>query len=105
MPSVCAGQAGRDLSRDRWRRIRTERDIPLDAIRGARQRIPVVCTALPMLSSRAAARTVADRHGVAVSAGPVTDGQPRIFVKAEHLQVTGSFKPRGATNRVLSPDR
>ena len=35
-----------------------------------------------------------------IGAGPAADGQPRVFVKAEHLQVTGSFKPRGAVNRV-----
>ena len=33
--------------------------------------------------------------------GRVEDGEPRLFLKAEHLQLTGSFKPRGAINRVL----
>ena len=28
--------------------------------------------------------------------------EARVFLKAEHLQVTGSFKARGAFNRVLT---
>ncbi len=59
-----------------------------------------------MLASRGAARRVEESAGVTLGsssagAGTLSDGQPRLFLKAEHLQVTGSFKPRGATNRVL----
>jgi len=51
----------------------------------------------PMLSSETAARMIA-RSGVDIADG-------RLYLKAEHLQKTGSFKPRGALNRVatLSP--
>jgi threonine dehydratase len=58
-----------------------------------------------MLSSRTAARAVEESTGVRLGAGPRADGQPRVYVKAEHLQVTGSFKPRGAVNRIRSLGR
>jgi threonine dehydratase len=52
-----------------------------------------------MLSSATAARMLAAAGGPSVA-------DNRVYVKAEHLQVTGSFKPRGMTARVaaLSPD-
>jgi threonine dehydratase len=50
-----------------------------------------------MLSSTAAARLVHEAHGTELADG-------RIYFKAEHLQKTGSFKPRGLTNRVLALD-
>ncbi len=53
-----------------------------------------------MLSSRTAGRIVRDVLGVVPSPGPAADGEPRVFLKAEHLQLTGSFKPRGAINKV-----
>ncbi len=56
----------------------------------------------PMLSSRTAARVAAARSGRPLGAGSATDGEARLFLKAEHLQVTGSFKPRGAVNRVAN---
>jgi threonine dehydratase len=76
-------------------------DIPIEAILAARARITGRVARTPMLYSRTAGRVIAERHGVALSAGQNADAQPRLFIKAEHLQVTGSFKPRGATNRVL----
>ncbi len=53
----------------------------------------------PLLSSSAAARQVAEVMGVRIAGD-------RLYLKAEHLQKTGSFKPRGMTARVarLSPD-
>ena len=54
----------------------------------------------PMLSSRSAARAVEEKTGVRLAPGGTGD-DARLFLKAEHLQVTGSFKARGATNRVL----
>lgn len=53
----------------------------------------------PLLSSQAAARVIASSLGIQVAGG-------RLFLKAEHLQKTGSFKPRGMTARVarLTPD-
>jgi threonine dehydratase len=49
----------------------------------------------PMLSSAAAARVVE----AAAGASP---GDGRIYLKAEHLQKTGSFKPRGALAKLAS---
>ena len=54
-----------------------------------------------MLSTRTGARLVAAATGVRLGDGPAADREPRLFLKAEHLQLTGSFKPRGAINRVL----
>jgi threonine dehydratase len=52
-----------------------------------------------MLSSRTAGVIVREGQRVSLGSGPSADGQPRVFLKAEHLQLTGSFKPRGVTNR------
>jgi threonine dehydratase len=49
----------------------------------------------PLLSSAAAARQIAETSGVRIAAD-------RLFLKAEHLQKTGSFKPRGMTARVAA---
>ena len=76
------------------------RDVPLAEIQAAAARIAPRISRTPMLASRTAARLIEERHGVRISSGPRADGQPRLFVKAEHLQVTGSFKPRGAVNKV-----
>lgn len=78
----------------------SELDRPLEAIEAAARRIRGQVVRTPMLSSRSAAAGVAARTGVVIGAGPARDGRARIFLKAEHLQVTGSFKPRGAMNRV-----
>ncbi len=77
-------------------------DISLDEIRAAARRIAPRVSRTPMLASRTAARLVEERHGIRLSDGPRADGQPRLFVKAEHLQVTGSFKPRGALNKIAA---
>ncbi len=77
------------------------RDVTLGEFRAAAQRIAGRVSRTPILASRSAARQVAETAGVNLGAGPLADGQPRLFLKAEHLQVTGSFKPRGATNRIL----
>jgi hypothetical protein len=77
-------------------------ELSLQAIHEAQARIAGRVSRTPMFSSRTAARLIGDRTGVALGAGPAGDGTPRLFVKAEHLQVTGSFKPRGATNKVLT---
>ena len=50
-----------------------------------------------MLSSAAAATAVRDAHGIELA-------DERLYIKGEHLQKTGSFKPRGMTNRVLALD-
>lgn len=53
-----------------------------------------------MLSSATAAASIAARGGAAL-------GDGSLYVKAEHLQKTGSFKARGMTNRIatLSPEQ
>jgi threonine dehydratase len=54
----------------------------------------------------AAARRIAPhlRHTPLLDAGPLPGGATgsRLFLKLENLQVTGSFKSRGAANKVLS---
>jgi threonine dehydratase len=72
--------------------------VTLDQIREARRLVARRVHRTPVLTSSTAAR-------IAAYAGrPVGGG--RVFVKAEHLQVTGSFKPRGMTWRVatLTPE-
>jgi threonine dehydratase len=90
----------------------TPRDLPLRDILAAEERILGRVAHTPLLHSRTAARWVAERHGTQLGGAdypdrPGGDASPasheaRIFLKAEHLQVTGSFKARGAVNRVLT---
>ena len=84
----------------------TERLIPLAEIQAAAERIRGRVHRTPMLSSRTAADVVQRRSQVRLGTGPAGDETARVFLKAEHLQVTGSFKARGATNRaaLLSDD-
>jgi len=60
--------------------------IPLSDIRAAASRIAPHIHRTPILSSR----QLGDRAGV------------RLFLKCESFQKTGSFKPRGALNKILS---
>jgi threonine dehydratase len=60
--------------------------IPLSDIRAAATRIAPHVHRTPILSSR----QLGDRAGV------------RLFLKCESFQKTGSFKPRGALNKILS---
>ncbi len=73
----------------------TERTVGLAEIAAARARIGDRVHRTPMLSSTTAARLLRGAGGPALADG-------RLYVKAEHLQVTGSFKPRGLTNRILT---
>ena len=77
------------------------RDMPLAMIEAAAARMHphpgIVRT--PMLGSRSAAALLQARHGTELRRH-ANDGQPRLHVKAEHLQTTGSFKVRGALNRI-----
>ncbi len=88
------------------------RDVGMQEIQAAAERVRGRIAHTPLLHSRTAARLVAERTGVHLGgagmadrpggdAGP-GDAEARIFLKAEHLQVTGSFKARGAVNRVLT---
>ena len=69
--------------------------ITLAAIRETRARIRGSVHHTPLLSSATAAR-------VAGSALGTTLGDGRLYLKAEHLQKTGSFKPRAALSRISS---
>jgi threonine dehydratase len=78
-------------------------DVPIESIEAAATVIArhpgVVRT--PILGSRSAAALVAATHAVQL-AGRAGDDIPRLFVKGEHLQATGSFKVRGALVRIAS---
>jgi threonine dehydratase len=67
--------------------------VTIDAIREARRTIAGVVHRTPILSSASAARIAGAAAGLALADG-------RLHAKAEHLQRTGSFKPRGATVRL-----
>jgi threonine dehydratase len=71
--------------------------VPLREIIAARGRIAGRVHRTPLLSSATAARFVAEGGGPRLA-------DDRLFVKAEHLQKTGSFKARGMTNRIASLD-
>ena len=77
--------------------ITEDRLVGLDDIHAARERIAGRVHRTPMLSSRTAARFVAAGGGSRLA-------DDRLYVKAEHLQKTGSFKARGMTNRILTLD-
>jgi threonine dehydratase len=72
--------------------------VDLQAIEAAREVIAGRVHRTPLLSSAAAAAVIRRATGIRV-------GDGRLYLKAEHLQKTGSFKPRGMTARVaaLSP--
>jgi threonine dehydratase len=74
-------------------------DIPLRELEEARARLAGIVHRTPLLSSATAATWTTAATGVRL-------GDDRLYVKAEHLQKTGSFKARGMTNRIatLSPE-
>jgi threonine dehydratase len=72
-----------------------DRLVSLDRIHEARARIAGRIHRTPMLSSATAARLVEARTGRRVA-------DERIHVKAEHLQKTGSFKPRAALSKLTA---
>ena len=74
-----------------------DRLVGLVEILAARDRIASRVHRTPLLSSATAARFVA------ASGGPRL-ADDRLYLKAEHLQKTGSFKARGMTNRIASLD-
>jgi threonine dehydratase len=69
--------------------------VGIDDILAARERIAGRVHRTPLLSSSTAARAIA-------AAGGPRLAQDRLYVKAEHLQKTGSFKARGMTNRIAT---
>jgi threonine dehydratase len=74
-------------------------EVPLSAIEDAAGRLDGHVHRTPMLSSLTAAAWTNRATGVHLADG-------LLFLKAEHLQKTGSFKARGMTNRIatLSPE-
>ena len=72
-----------------------DRLVSLERIHAARERIAGRIHRTPMLSSATAARIVEGATGARLADG-------RLYVKAEHLQKTGSFKPRAALAKLTS---
>jgi len=73
--------------------------VPLDEFTAARERLAGRVARTPLLTSSTAARWVEAATGARL-------GDSTLYLKAEHLQRTGSFKARGMTNRIatLSPE-
>lgn len=67
--------------------------VPFADILEARERIAGHVHRTPLMSSATAASWLTAATGVRVR-------DDRLYLKAEHLQKTGSFKPRGMTNRI-----
>jgi threonine dehydratase len=73
-------------------------EVPIDDVEAAATRLVGHVHRTPLLSSRTAADWVRRATGVQVA-------DDRLYLKAEHLQKTGSFKARGMTNRIATlPD-
>ncbi|HEX6868884.1 MAG TPA: pyridoxal-phosphate dependent enzyme [Candidatus Limnocylindrales bacterium] len=75
-----------------------ERRVSLAQFLEARERVVGVVHRTPVLTSETAARWVTAATGARLA-------DDRLYLKAEHLQKTGSFKSRGMTNRIATlPD-
>jgi threonine dehydratase len=70
-------------------------DVGIEAIEAAAERVRGIVRRTPMLDSRTAARWAQVATGAALR-------DDMLFVKAEHLQTTGSFKARGMGNRIAT---
>ena len=77
----------------------TDHLVPIEQIVAARERLVGRVHRTPLLSSATAATWTTAATGVRL-------GDDRLYLKAEHLQKTGSFKPRGMVNRLatLAPE-
>lgn len=69
--------------------------VTLDDVRAARRHLAGRIHRTPMLSSATAAAAVTRATGAMLA-------DARLYLKAEHLQKTGSFKPRAALARIAS---
>ncbi len=69
--------------------------VSLAEIEAARERIASVVHRTPLLTSSTAARWI-------VAAGGPGIADDRLYLKAEQLQKTGSFKARGMSNRIMT---
>ena len=77
--------------------------VSLADVEAARGRLAGRVHRTPLLSSATAARFASAALGGPGERGvALADG--RLYLKAEHLQKTGSFKARGTTNRILTLD-
>jgi threonine dehydratase len=74
-------------------RLVSDSPITLDAIRATRPLLDGRVHRTPILSSATAGRVAGESAGVRL-------GDGRVYLKAEHLQKTGSFKPRAALARI-----
>ena len=72
-----------------------EHIVSLSEIQAARPLVAGRVHRTPMLSSSTAARFIEAATGTRLADG-------RLHLKAEHLQKTGSFKPRGMTWKIAS---
>ncbi len=72
-----------------------DRLVTIDQILAARAALAGQVHRTPLLSSSTAARMIEQTTGVRL-------GDDRLYLKAEHLQKTGSFKVRGALNRLAA---
>ena len=70
-------------------------EVPLSAIEDAAGRLDGIVHRTPLLSSVTAADWLRRATGVGIA-------DERLYLKAEHLQKTGSFKARGMTNRIAT---
>ena len=70
-------------------------DVPFGDIEAAAGRLAGVIHRTPTLTSATAADWIERATGVRI-------GDGRLYLKAEHLQKTGSFKARGMTNRIAT---
>src|SRR5687768_7925947 len=76
----------------------TDRHVPIDRILAARSRLAGHVHRTPMLGSATAAAELG-----AIGGPSLADG--RVWLKAEHMQKTGSFKARAAWTKVASLSR
>lgn len=72
-----------------------DRIVPLSQILDAREIVAARVHRTPILTSVTAARLVESAGGIRLGGG-------RLYLKAEHLQKTGSFKPRGMIAKVAA---
>ena len=70
-------------------------DVSLAEIEAARARIAPLFHRTPLMTSSTAARWIKVASGREI-------GDGRLYLKAEHLQKTGSFKARGMSNRIAT---
>jgi threonine dehydratase len=80
-------------------RAESELDVPIGDIRAAAERLSGLVHRTPILTSATAAAWTRAAIGATLR-------DDRLYLKAEHLQKTGSFKARGTSNRIaaLRPD-